>query len=393
MSRSKGRLTLPDNPNLEQLREQAKERLELIRVDAPEAQLSDAQLALARDYGFLSWRALKAEVDRLGGVANGLVGDYAQQRASNAVFTITAKGQRLFLGHAKHGIIELIPQPDGAFAIPGLTLRYRFERDANGKAQALIIQTETGAPVRKARIGVEKAAQMRAERDRAAKAEWRARSAIEVPVDILERYVGYYADPIGAVMEFVREDRKLFMRTANKTQVPLDAESEVDFFVSVARVEFHFRVEGGVATSVVSRRLGTETVLSRIAPEAAARLNSSVLQRAAEQARPRQVAAPVPPDILARYAGRYRVANRLEIAVDVQEGRIFAQLFTAGGRPGRMEIFPESDTKFFWTTMAAQVEFFVDAEGKISHAIWHREGQLMPLTRIGETLNQAAPAA
>ena len=394
MSRSKGRLTLPDTPNLEQLREQAKERLDVIRADAPNAQLSDAQLALARDYGFPSWRALKAEVDRRSGAVNGLVGFYAEASSSNTLWSVTAKGQRLFVETSSRGApIEIIPEPDGSFTIPGLTRHYRFERDSAGKARAFIIQAEAGPTVRAGRISAEKAAQMRAERDQAGKAEWRTRTTIEVPADILERYVGYYADPFGAVMEFAREDRGLFMQTGRQMRVPLDAESEIDFFVANARLEFHFRVQGNVATSAVFRRLGTEAVLSRISPEAGANLRSAVNRRAAEQAQPRQLAASVPHEILARYAGRYRIENGLEMIIEANEGRIFAQLVVPVGRPPRNEIFPESETKFFWTTMAAQVSFFADGEGKISYGVWHKGGHLLPMGRIGEAPTQAAPAA
>ena len=341
MSRSKGRRTLPDNPSLEQLREQAKERLAIIRTHTPESQLSDAQFALARDYGFPGWRALKAEVDRRSGAINGLVGYYAEASVSNNVLSVTAKGGRLFLEIGKGATIEIIPQHDGTFASPGLTRRYQFERDSSGKARAFIIETEAGATVRAARVGAEKAAQMRSARDQAAKAEWRARTSIEVPEDVLERCVGYYANPLGEVMQFSREDRTLFMETVSQTRVALDAESEVDFFVTKARLEFHFRVEADVATSVVFRRLGLAATMSRISPEAAASLRSIVVQRAAEQAQPRQVADPVPPEILARYAGRYRIENGMEIAIEVKDGRIFTQIFfgPAGGSR-RLEIFP-----------------------------------------------------
>ena len=60
-----GRLSLPDAPNLEWLRKQAKQRLKKIRIANPDAKLADAQLDLARHYGFSSWRALKAHVDSL----------------------------------------------------------------------------------------------------------------------------------------------------------------------------------------------------------------------------------------------------------------------------------------------------------------------------------------
>ena len=56
---------LPDAPDLEWLRKQAKRRLVELRRTTPEARLADAQLDLARSYGFRSWRALKAHVDSL----------------------------------------------------------------------------------------------------------------------------------------------------------------------------------------------------------------------------------------------------------------------------------------------------------------------------------------
>jgi len=58
-------LALPDNPNLDWLRKQAKRRLDELRVAQPAAQLADAQFDVAKQYGFSSWRALKAHVDAL----------------------------------------------------------------------------------------------------------------------------------------------------------------------------------------------------------------------------------------------------------------------------------------------------------------------------------------
>jgi ankyrin repeat protein len=56
---------LPDNPNLDWLRKQAKRRLDELRAENPSAQLADAQFELAKQYGFASWRALKAHIDSL----------------------------------------------------------------------------------------------------------------------------------------------------------------------------------------------------------------------------------------------------------------------------------------------------------------------------------------
>lgn len=61
-------LPLPDKPSLAWLRKQAKRRLDEMRAahaagDPP--RLADAQFAIAKDYGFASWRALKAHLDAL----------------------------------------------------------------------------------------------------------------------------------------------------------------------------------------------------------------------------------------------------------------------------------------------------------------------------------------
>ena len=57
--------SLPDRPSLEQLRRQAKELLKSRRRESRSMTLADAQLALAREYGFAHWPALVEHVQRL----------------------------------------------------------------------------------------------------------------------------------------------------------------------------------------------------------------------------------------------------------------------------------------------------------------------------------------
>jgi ankyrin repeat protein len=57
--------SLPERPDLAWLKKTAKEQLARLRKKDPEAKLHQAQLKIARDYGFPSWRALKAHVDSL----------------------------------------------------------------------------------------------------------------------------------------------------------------------------------------------------------------------------------------------------------------------------------------------------------------------------------------
>jgi ankyrin repeat protein len=57
-------MPLPDRPSLEYLKKLAKERLQDLRRIERSARLAQAQLAVAREHGFASWRALRAELDR-----------------------------------------------------------------------------------------------------------------------------------------------------------------------------------------------------------------------------------------------------------------------------------------------------------------------------------------
>jgi hypothetical protein len=56
--------TLPQRASLEYLRKLAKDRLAALRKTNPHAQLASALLSVAQEYGFASWRALKAELER-----------------------------------------------------------------------------------------------------------------------------------------------------------------------------------------------------------------------------------------------------------------------------------------------------------------------------------------
>jgi hypothetical protein len=64
---------LPARANLEHLKNEAKQRLKMMRSHNPTAQLSEAQLLLARDYGFPSWRKMKSYVDALNHIGERLI--------------------------------------------------------------------------------------------------------------------------------------------------------------------------------------------------------------------------------------------------------------------------------------------------------------------------------
>ncbi|WP_263351608.1 ankyrin repeat domain-containing protein [Acidicapsa acidisoli] len=78
MSDSRNRPTpatnnLPARANLEHLKNEAKQRFKTMQAESSTARLSDAQLLVARSYGFPSWRKLRSYVDALHDVGEQLI--------------------------------------------------------------------------------------------------------------------------------------------------------------------------------------------------------------------------------------------------------------------------------------------------------------------------------
>jgi len=64
---------LPARANLEHLKNEAKQRLKAMLSHDSAARLSQAQLLVARDYGFPSWRGMKSYVNALNDVGERLI--------------------------------------------------------------------------------------------------------------------------------------------------------------------------------------------------------------------------------------------------------------------------------------------------------------------------------
>ena len=84
------------------------------------------------------------------------------------------------------------------------------------------------------------------------------------------------------------------------------------------------------------------------------------------------------PAIYDAYVGQYELDPDWLMTVTKESDRIFTQW--AGEE--RVEIFPESSTKFFMKVMDAQHTFVLDETGKVSHVIVHQGGRERVATRV-----------
>jgi len=86
----------------------------------------------------------------------------------------------------------------------------------------------------------------------------------------------------------------------------------------------------------------------------------------------------VDPKIYAAYAGQYQIRPDLPVTVTTEAGRLFVQ---APNQP-KVQLHPETKTKFFVTEAEVEMTFFPDANGEVSEIMVHAEGQDLKAKRV-----------
>ncbi|HEY1710837.1 MAG TPA: DUF3471 domain-containing protein [Rhizomicrobium sp.] len=373
---------LPAKPSLEFLRNEAKRRLRALRTSAPQARLAEVQLRLAREHGFASWRALKDEIDRRAGATKyaRYVGHYAfpASLVSNTVATITENNGRLSVQNTGRPKFELRDEGNGVFLLPAVSATYRFTGaesgpatgvTAGGKGREVHLRRTDRAAARAADIA----------HAQALKEQQCPRVAIALPPETLDRYTGYYATAGAPAFEVLRDGNRLLAKVGNQHALEIFPESETAFFWTVGPVQVSFALEDGVAAAAILHEAGCDQRLPRVSPEAARKANAPFEKMAAEQVKPRS-AITVSGGVLKRYAGLYQgVLNPDQLITVTAEGdRLFAEVTGQA----RFEVYPETERRFFWTVVAAQITFFPDETGHTTQALLHQNGRDLPLARI-----------
>ncbi len=78
----------------------------------------------------------------------------------------------------------------------------------------------------------------------------------------------------------------------------------------------------------------------------------------------------VNPKLYDDYVGQYEIVPQFVMTVTKEQDKLMVQ---ATGQP-KFELFPESEQKFFLKVVDAQVSFFKDGKGAVTHLILHQNG-------------------
>lgn len=127
---------LPERASLEYLKKLSKERLQKLRKANSKAKLSSAQLAIAREYGFTSWRALKAEVEQ------------RQTQNITAFFAACAKGDIESLRRLLTNDSDLVHTSQPLAHFKGWTGLHEAARQGHLEAVRLLLQHGASPNVR-----------------------------------------------------------------------------------------------------------------------------------------------------------------------------------------------------------------------------------------------------
>ncbi len=90
----------------------------------------------------------------------------------------------------------------------------------------------------------------------------------------------------------------------------------------------------------------------------------------------------LPREMLASYVGIYQLAPKVKLTMTLDGDQMMTQL---SGQQ-KLQVFPESDGKFFLKVVDAQLEFVKDTNGKVTDVILHQNGRDQKAPRIRDTV-------
>jgi CubicO group peptidase (beta-lactamase class C family)/uncharacterized protein YneR len=187
------------------------------------------------------------------------------------------------------------------------------------------------------------------------------RKPVALDAKTLDDYVGVYRFDPQTVRSITREGTKLFaQRSGGGSKLEIFASGRDDFYYQDEDVRLHFQrdAQGKVASVNMVHTFGPEELGTK---------TTEPLPKEPQ-------AAKVDPSIYDAYVGEYELAPGFSLVVTREGDHIFTQ---ATGQQ-KIEIYPESETRFFLKVVDAQIDFERGPDGKVSGLVLHQGGRDLP---------------
>ncbi|HSS51197.1 MAG TPA: serine hydrolase [Thermoanaerobaculia bacterium] len=186
------------------------------------------------------------------------------------------------------------------------------------------------------------------------------RKPVALDAKTLDDYVGVYRFDAETVRSISREGTKLFAQRSGGRKAEIFASGRDDFYYEDDDSRLHFRrdAQGKVTGADMIHSFG---------PEESGTKTTEPLPKERQ-------AVKVDPAIYDAYVGEYELAPGFSLVITREGGQIFAQ---ATGQQ-KLELYPESETRYFLKVVDAQIDFQRGADGKVSSLVLHQGGRDLP---------------
>ena len=390
---------LPAKPNLEHLKNEAKQRLEALRASAPAAKLAEAQHQLAREYGFANWRELKADIearspDPSSAMAQAALGDWIGKLAGDHRFAVHLRpgecgALAVTVDHPSGGFFDLVAED---VVLEGEHLSFStFPPMAMGPQQQVYYEAQwdsrhdrwTGAATLQGvtvPIELERGTWPPAPVLEGLHGFWDSR--LETKDGLIRLIVRFKTDRHGTYAWLDSPDRNLLGRPAVSIS---RQDRDVTVVMQTIRIEGRLSDDGQTIDGrFVRGEITLPLTLIRRPPGAAPPLPQ------------RAPAIELTPQALAKFAGRYAIdGGPVVTMVTARDGRLWfaaaggevtgsdgeRRVQAPGGPP--QDLLPSSPTKFFYRIFDATVDFEADAEGAVTGFVQRYMGRETRAKRLG----------
>ena len=174
------------------------------------------------------------------------------------------------------------------------------------------------------------------------------RKEITLPAETLAKYVGTYEFTPEVKLAVRLSGSQLMAQLTGQGQIPIFPESETKFFLKIVDAQIDFMKDaGGAVTSVVLHQNGVDQTATRTSATPPPPPGETHKETT------------VPASTLSKYTGTYQMRPNVDLTVTLEGDHLMAQLT---GQP-KFQIFPESETVFFYKIVEATLEFQSDASG------------------------------
>lgn len=176
--------------------------------------------------------------------------------------------------------------------------------------------------------------------------------------------VGVYVNAQNEERYISRDGNRLFSQRSGGSRDEIFPSSPIEFFFkdSFARIRFMKNEKGEVTGLKLIGRIGPVESYTKTTKPLPSERKEIALN----------------PALYDQYAGLYELAPGFAITVTKENNKLMIQ---ATGQE-KVEIFPESESKFFLKVVEARIEFVKDASGKVTGLILYQAGQKLQAKKI-----------